>query len=109
MATANIIVIPADDAEDVALETIEMSLKTLQGLVGGYIEDHKTGAGWTVVVNEEGSMQGLPANLRAVEILNRLIGLRPGVVFKGTVLLVGVEGSEMVSVPEGLWDKVNAA
>lgn len=109
MATANIIVIPADEAEDVELKSIEMSLKTVQELVGGYIEPYAAAANWSIVLNEEAALEGVPVNMRAVQILDRIVGLRPGVVFRGTVLLVGTKGSEMVSVPEGLWEKINAA
>lgn len=44
------------------VEEIENELPTLQKLVGGYIEAVSTGQGICLVCNEEGKLNGLPAN-----------------------------------------------
>ncbi len=44
------------------VEDIENELSTLQKLVGGYIEAVSTGQGICLVCNEEGKLNGLPAN-----------------------------------------------
>lgn len=52
-------------------QTPDELLTWLQGRVGGYIE-LVCGDGWSVVVNEEGRMQGLPINVVASEMMHRL-------------------------------------
>lgn len=44
------------------VEDIKNDLATLQGLVGGYIEGVRLGQGIMLIVNEEGKLDGLPAN-----------------------------------------------
>lgn len=44
------------------VEDIKNDLQTLQELVGGYIECVMVGKGIVLVVNEEGKLDGLPAN-----------------------------------------------
>lgn len=44
------------------VEDIKNDLETLQGLVGGYIEAVNAGQGICLVCNEEGKINGLPAN-----------------------------------------------
>lgn len=48
--------------ENPRVEEIENELKTLQGIVGGYIEVVSMGEGIALVLNEEGKLVGLPAN-----------------------------------------------
>lgn len=107
---AEIIVIPADVAEEVRLETIEMSLEALKGLVGGYIEPLRVPdvTDWVALANEEGNIMGLPENPRAGEILGKFAELKHGVMLVGDIVIVGQHGPEMGSIPAGLWEKVTA-
>ena len=43
-------------------------LLTLQMAVGGLIEPKTLASGYTLIMNEEGKLQGLPVNSRATEI-----------------------------------------
>lgn len=48
--------------ENPRVEEIENELKTLQSIVGGYIEVVSMGEGIALVLNEEGKLDGLPTN-----------------------------------------------
>ncbi len=68
------------------------SLQALQQLVGGYIEA-VSGDDWTLYLNEEGKLQGLPVNRTATLFLNELIpGFAQRDVLVGTVVFVGADG-----------------
>lgn len=113
MAVAEIIVIPADLGQPVRLESVEPTLSKAKELVGGWVDDIKVG-NWAFLCDEEGSFKDYEANVRATRLLFGL--LRSGEVLVsvgprgllGDVVLVGIKGPDWVSVPEGLWDKVNA-
>lgn len=49
----------------------EFTLEELQGYVEGYIEATQTEDGRTLIVNEEGKLDGLPFNTTASELYNR--------------------------------------
>lgn len=49
--------------KDAEVREIDGSLESMQGIVGGYIEDVYIGLGVHLVCNEEGKIQGLPTNL----------------------------------------------
>lgn len=67
---------------------VENTLKALQTEVGGYIETVTIASDAVIICNEEGRILGLPDNCRVC-----------GVDFVGTVLIVGVNGSEFCDVP----------
>lgn len=46
----------------------DFSLEELQGYVGGYIEATRTKDGRTLIVNEEGKINGLEINSKATDI-----------------------------------------
>lgn len=62
-------------------------LRELQGYVGGWIELVPTEAPVSVFCNEEGKLDGLPANPRATALFNSL--LAPWDVIVGTVVVLG--------------------
>lgn len=87
-----------------------LSLESLQRAVGGYIEAVTDQSGsWTMYVNEEGKVIGLPVN-RSATALATAAGWRgmPGDVLVGPVVFVGPVGEdgEHRSVPAWLADLV---
>ena len=62
---------------------IENSLKSLQDLVGGYIEPVRLPGGICMIVNEEGKLMGLKPNFRLEHDL-----------IVGTTVFVGISGEE---------------
>ena len=77
---------PGKEAE---LRDIPNTLKALQSAVGGYIETVTFAEDCTLVVNEEGKLQGLPPNF-----------LFFGDVIAGTAVLAGVDGEEFCSLTD---------
>lgn len=71
------------------LREIPNTLEALQGIVGGYIETVTFAEDCTLIVNEEGKLQGLPRNFRIF-----------GDVIVGTALFVGVSGEEFCSLTD---------
>ena len=67
---------------------VDNTLAALQTEVGGYIETVPIASDAVIICNEEGRILGLPDNCRVC-----------GVDFVGTVLIVGVNGSEFCDVP----------
>ena len=68
---------------------VDNTLRTFQGLVGGYIETVTVTPGRLVqIVNEEGKLQGMPANVLFRE--DWLVG---------TIVAVGVDGEDFASCP----------
>ena len=67
--------------------TMPNTLDALQAAVGGYIETVTLGANSILVCNEEGKLNGLPAN--------RQVG---GDTIAGTFLIVGAEGGDFASL-----------
>lgn len=76
--------------------TIDGSLKTLQDLVGGYIEHIGFSRGVGILVNEEGKLLDLPPNfcLAGKDML------------AGNVLFVGEEGEEFTDIPDEDADRI---
>ena len=70
--------------------TIPNDLKTLQGIVDGYIEI-VTVDDICVVCNEEGKIRGMQPNITF-----------GGHDFVGTIVMTGPEGDELTSFPYGL-------
>lgn len=68
---------------------VENTLKALQDEVGGYIETVTIASDAVVICNEEGRLCGLPYNC-----------LFFGMVFVGTILVVGRSKDEFCDVPE---------
>lgn len=77
---------PGKEAE---LREIPNTLEDLQCIVGGYIETVTFAEDCTLIVNEEGKLQGLPVNFRIF-----------GDVIVGTALFVGVDGVEFCSLTD---------
>lgn len=63
-------------------------LKTLQQIVGGYIETVTIADDACVICNEDGRLQGLPYNCNFC-----------GTDYYGSTLIVGVDGDEFCDVP----------
>lgn len=85
-----ITVVKAEPGKAPEAVEIENDLKTLQGMVEGYIEGHQLpGTPFMLFVNEEGRMRGLPLNRR----LNNFA-------FRGTMVIAKVAGSENVTMDE---------
>ena len=101
-----VIVIPADEEQKARLLRCDdgdtCKLKTLQELVGGFIEvtDTCLAASWAredvdsiqLIVNEEGLLQELPFNERATDLYE--FRYRSGIV--GTAVLAAVRGDELI-------------
>lgn len=68
--------------------SIPNTLEALQRAVGGYIENVTITTDACVVCNEEGRLLGLEPNVIFL-----------GVTFVGPILIVGVKGNELVSLP----------
>lgn len=114
----NAIVIPVEG--EWTLGVIEQDLRTLQGIVGGYLEAVNTmhdedGYPQAIIwCNEEGKLEGLPINRRATALWYALNRGPTGDTLSGTVILTGPSDSEgdMLPVPEilvRLWNDINAA
>ena len=68
---------------------VDNTLRAFQGLVGGYIETVTVTPGRLVlIVNEEGKLQGMPANVLFRE--DWLVG---------TIVAVGVDGEDFAPCP----------
>jgi hypothetical protein len=105
--TIQALIIPADAGTPITTATIESSLKTLQGFVGGYIEAVGRGLDWTAFANEEGKLDGQPYNQRATHALAFIAGHNPNDPLVGDVILVGTDkNGETTSIPDSLAVKV---
>jgi hypothetical protein len=113
----NAIVIPPDG--EWTLGVIEQDLRTLQGIVGGYLEAVNTmydEGGYPQVMfwcNEEGKLQNLPVNRRATALWYALNGGPTGDTLSGTVILTGGADSDgdVLAVPElvvELWKEIHS-
>lgn len=69
-------------------QEIDNTLKTFQGLVGGYIETINVRDDLVLIVNEEGVLQQLDPNMYI-----------RGYWLRGTIVAVGVDGEEFASCP----------
>lgn len=54
-------------------EVTDTSLKSLQSLVGGYIEIVPTNDGRLMVVDEEGKLKGKPVNMKATTLTRGIV------------------------------------
>ena len=77
---------------------IENDLETLQRIVGGYIEPVTIDEGIVLLCNEEGKLHGLEPNFFLGAI---------GDLILGTVVIVGAQGDEFVSLPEDKADMIS--
>ena len=73
------------------IRTIPNTLEDLQEIVGGYIEVVRFAEDCAVIVNEEGKLQGLPANMWFC-----------GDILCGNVVFVGVTGDEFCGLSDSL-------
>lgn len=69
---------------------IENTLEALQQEVGGYIETVSFAKNSCIICNEEGLLIGLPVNVFL------------GYPFRGTLLIVGVDGEEFCDIDESI-------
>ncbi|MBE6689857.1 MAG: DUF3846 domain-containing protein [Ruminococcaceae bacterium] len=69
-------------------EEIENDYKTMQQIVGGYVERIRIFSDLAILCNEEGKLRDLPYNLNVL-----------GVDFVGTVIFVGVGRREFKNCP----------
>lgn len=90
------VIIKRPDEEYGHVTGISYTLENLQKTVGGYIET-LTMPGYTLIVNEEGIINGLPFNCRVA-----------GFMLFGTIIVVGVQGDEFadVSISFDEWKKI---
>jgi hypothetical protein len=82
------------------------SLSQMQAAVGGFIEVLGLTAGLSMVFDEEGKLKGRPLNNIAIRLTQHYaVGLRPGDMIVGDVLLIGNddEGEER-DVPNDVVD-----
>lgn len=70
MSITVVVVPPVGPAETHELDQ-DCLLQNLQELVGGYIESI-SGPGWVAYLNENGKLDGLPANDRATRVISAL-------------------------------------
>lgn len=79
-------------------QEIENDLKTMQQIVGGYVEEIKIFSDLSVLCNEEGKLRDLPYNLNVM-----------GADLVGTVIFVGVGRRGFTNCPEAvprcIWPK----
>lgn len=77
-------------------------LLTLQTAVGGYIEAKTLESGYTLFMNEEGKLQGLPMNERATEIWLANFPNFPDVIVGNVVIAGGTdeEGEQLGLDPD---------
>ena len=67
---------------------IDNDLRSLQKIVGGYIETVTLCEDLTIICNEEGRIDGLPYNCDIM-----------GVSFVGTIIIAGIDGCEFADAP----------
>lgn len=60
--TTSITVLVKEPGKDPYWKTIQSNLKSMQGIVGGYIERLEIASGVAIILNEEGKLVGLPHN-----------------------------------------------
>lgn len=74
---------------------VENSLEALQLEVDGWIETVTFAEDACVICNEEGRIQGLPFNLELM-----------GVLFFGTILIVGVDGENFTDLGDAAMERM---
>lgn len=86
--TSNTItIIKAEPHRQPEIITINNTLEALQSLVEGHIEAVSLSPTACIIVNEEGKLIGLPPNRKFYHDI-----------LVGTILIVGIQGSEIVSL-----------
>ena len=83
--TYNALIVPANLAQPVRIETVDTAMAVLQKLVAGNIEAI-TSRDWHVYLNDDGNR--LPPNARA-EVLIREAGVHLHDTFNGTAVFLG--------------------
>lgn len=82
-----LLIVRKEPGKEATVDYIENRLEVFQAAVGGYIETVTVAEDLTLVVNEEGRIQGLLFNTTVL-----------GMPLVGTVIAVGVKGDEFTSV-----------
>lgn len=114
----NAIVIPVQGAAEIG--QVAQDIRTLQGIVGGYIEAISTmydeeGRPQAILwCNEEGKLKDFALNRRATAIWYALNGGPTGDTLCGTIILTGANdgNGDILPVPEvlvDLWRDIHAA
>ena len=80
------------------VKRISNTLKSLQKLVGGFIQTVPWVDGMVVICNEEGKLRNLPFNIR----------LRDDIIV-GTLVIVGTDGEEFTDVTDELLERLDYA
>ena len=83
-----IIVMIKEPGENWERREIDNTLRTFQGLVGGYIETLHVREDLLLIVNEEGVLQQLDPNI-----------YMRGYWLRGTIVAVGVDGEDFADCP----------
>ena len=80
-------------------EGIGTELKSMQKIVGGYIESMKIGEGLMAIVNEEGKIKGLPLNVSA-----KIVGPEGGIFpLYGDFFICGIKHGRLINAPKNLF------
>lgn len=87
------VIIKRPDEQYGHVTNISMRLENLQKTVGGYIE-HIMIEDFHIICNEEGKLLDLEPNVPI-----------PGDWICGTIIIVGIDGEEFTSIPEGTFKK----
>lgn len=94
------VIIKRPDEEYGHVTNISTSLKNLQKAVEGYIETVSVGENAVCICNEEGKILKLQPNF--------WMGTKYKDLIRGTVVIAGVDGSELVDIPFdfGTWKRL---
>ena len=84
-------IIKRADEEKGHITAVSNTLENLQKHVGGLIEVFRPARDYAIICNEEGKIRNLPVNCSCF-----------GETFVGDILVVGIDGSEFVDVPESV-------
>ena len=85
------VIVKRPDEEYGRIVLIENKLKTLQQIVGGYIEVVSYRPNLLIICNEEGKFLGLEPNIRYHDDI-----------IHGTIIVCGYKGDEFTDTPYGL-------
>lgn len=102
MRTVTGLLVRADG--DASAVTVDATLETLRGAIGGGWLEAVIGPDWFAYVDEDGKAHGLPVNGEATR-LARAIGwqAQPEDYLCGAVLFLGASGSTEVDAPRSVW------
>lgn len=81
----------------------EPSLRNLQSVVGGWIEEIHLGDNIIMVVNEDAYARGLMLNMRATEVASKCLGRTLPIA--GDVLFIRRDGDDYAPLPEWFVDR----